>query len=37
MSTKYPIVVTDEENKILGIIVKASALAGILGEEGKNV
>ncbi len=33
----YPIVVTDDQNKILGIIVKSSVLAGILGEEGQNV
>ena len=32
MNTKYPIVVTDNENKVLGIIFKASVLAGLLGE-----
>lgn len=37
VNSKYPIVVVNEENKMLGIIVKVSVLAGILGEEGKNV
>jgi glycine betaine/proline transport system ATP-binding protein len=36
-NNKYPIVVTNEDNVILGIIVKASVLAGILGEEEQDV
>ena len=31
--TKYPIAVTDESNKLMGIIVRVSVLTGILGEE----
>lgn len=34
--TKYPIAVTDESNKLLGIIVRVSVLAGIAGEELNN-
>jgi len=37
MNSKYPVVVADEEQKILGIIFKASVLAGIMGEEDENV
>ncbi len=37
VNTSYPIVVVDDENKIQGIITRASVLAGILGEEGENV
>lgn len=37
IDSKYPIVVVDEEEKIMGIIMKVSVLAGIYGEEGKNV
>lgn len=33
MNSKYPVVVVDEERKILGIIFKVSVLAGIMGEE----
>jgi glycine betaine/proline transport system ATP-binding protein len=33
INSKYPVVVTDEDNKVLGIIYKVSVLAGILGEE----
>lgn len=33
MNTKYPVVVVDDEHKILGIIFKVSVLAGIMGEE----
>ena len=33
INTKYPLAVVDENNKMLGIIVKVSVLAGILGEE----
>jgi glycine betaine/proline transport system ATP-binding protein len=35
--SKYPIVVVDEDRKLLGIIAKVSVLAGILGEEAVNV
>lgn len=31
--TKYPIAVIDEDEKLLGIIVRVTVLAGILGEE----
>jgi len=31
--TKYPIAVVDDSHKLLGIIVRVSVLAGILGEE----
>ncbi|WP_027399369.1 quaternary amine ABC transporter ATP-binding protein [Anaerovorax odorimutans] len=37
IDSKYPIVVVDEEEKIMGIIMKVSVLAGINGEEGQNV
>jgi len=37
MDTKYPIAVTDDKNNLLGIIVKANVLSGILGEEEQNV
>jgi glycine betaine/proline transport system ATP-binding protein len=37
INSKYPIVVTDDERKILGIIFKVSVLAGILGEEEEHV
>jgi glycine betaine/proline transport system ATP-binding protein len=33
MNSKYPIVVVDDEHKILGIIFKVSVLAGIMGKE----
>lgn len=33
IKTKYPIAVIDENKKLLGIIVRVSVLAGILGEE----
>ncbi len=33
MNSKYPVVVTDEEQRIMGIIFKVSVLAGIMGEE----
>ena len=33
LNTQYPLVVVDEESRILGIIFKASVLAGIVGEE----
>lgn len=32
MNSRYPVVVVDEERKILGIIFKVSVLAGIMGE-----
>ncbi|MEA5084105.1 MAG: glycine betaine/L-proline ABC transporter ATP-binding protein [Lachnospiraceae bacterium] len=32
MNSRYPVVVVDEEHKILGIIFKVSVLAGIMGE-----
>ncbi|PKM49109.1 MAG: ABC transporter ATP-binding protein [Firmicutes bacterium HGW-Firmicutes-7] len=37
INSKYPIVVADEERKILGIIFKVSVLAGIMGEEEYDV
>ncbi len=37
VNTKYPIVVTDEENKMVGIIVRVSVLTGIMGEENSDV
>ena len=37
INSKYPVAVTDEENKLLGIIFKVSVLAGILGEDIVNV
>ncbi len=33
VDTKYPIVVVDDDKKMLGIIVRVSVLSGILGEE----
>ena len=33
VNAKYPIVVVDDDNKMLGIIVRVSVLSGILGEE----
>ncbi len=36
MNSKYPLVVVDEEKKIMGIIFKVSVLAGIMGEEDQN-
>lgn len=33
INTKYPIVVVNEDSKMLGIIVRVSVLAGIMGEE----
>lgn len=36
MNSKYPVVVTDEEQTIKGIIFKVSVLAGIMGEEVVN-
>jgi glycine betaine/proline transport system ATP-binding protein len=33
IAAKYPVVVADEENKMLGIIMKVSVLSGIFGEE----
>jgi len=33
INTKYPIAVTSEDNRLIGIIVRVSVLAGILGEE----
>lgn len=33
LNTQYPLVVVDEDNRILGILFKASVLAGIIGEE----
>lgn len=33
INSKYPLVVSDEDNKMLGIIVKVSVLSGIIGEE----
>ena len=32
VETRYPIVVIDEENKVLGIIVRTSILSGLLGK-----
>jgi glycine betaine/proline transport system ATP-binding protein len=37
MTSKYPIVVVDEDETIKGIIFKASVLAGIMGEEVNDV
>ncbi len=37
INTKYPIVVTDEDNKMIGIIVRVSVLTGIMGEENSDV
>ncbi|MGE4214987.1 MAG: glycine betaine/L-proline ABC transporter ATP-binding protein [Anaerotignaceae bacterium] len=36
MNSRYPVVVVDEERKILGIIFKVSVLAGIMGGEGED-
>ncbi len=33
INSKYPIVVVDEEQKVIGMIMKVSVLSGILGEE----
>ncbi len=33
LNSRYPLVVVDENRKVLGIIFKASVLAGIIGEE----
>lgn len=37
VKSKYPLAVVGDERKLLGIIAKASVLAGIMGEEAKNV
>lgn len=37
LNTRYPIAVTDEENKLLGILFKVSVLAGIVGEGNGDV
>jgi glycine betaine/proline transport system ATP-binding protein len=37
INSKYPVVVTDEENRMLGIIFKVSVLAGILGKDIEHV
>ncbi|QNK39441.1 quaternary amine ABC transporter ATP-binding protein [Caproicibacter fermentans] len=36
INSKYPIVVVDEEQKVVGIIMKVSVLSGILGEDDEN-
>ncbi|MCI1966587.1 MAG: glycine betaine/L-proline ABC transporter ATP-binding protein [Oscillospiraceae bacterium] len=36
INSKYPIVVIDAEQKVMGIIIKVSVLSGILGEENEN-
>lgn len=36
INSKYPIVVVDGEQKVMGIIMKVSVLSGILGEENEN-
>ncbi|MDK2868061.1 MAG: glycine betaine/proline transport system ATP-binding protein [Clostridiales bacterium] len=36
IKTKYPIAVINESNRLLGIIVRVSVLAGILGEEAES-
>jgi len=36
INSRFPIVVADEETRVLGIIVKVSVLAGVLGEEDQN-
>jgi glycine betaine/proline transport system ATP-binding protein len=36
VKTKYPIVVVDEERRILGIIVRTSILAGLLGNTNQD-
>lgn len=36
INSKYPVVVVDDEQRILGIIFKVSVLAGLLGEEENN-
>ncbi len=33
INSKYPIVVVDDDKKVLGIIIKVYVLAGVLGEE----
>ena len=37
ISSKYPLVVVDEEKRMLGIIVKVSVLSGIVGEAQEDV
>ncbi|WP_101698362.1 quaternary amine ABC transporter ATP-binding protein [Clostridium minihomine] len=37
LNTRYPVAVTDEDNKLLGIIFKVSVLAGIVGEGNADV
>jgi glycine betaine/proline transport system ATP-binding protein len=37
LNSKYPVVVVDDERKILGITFKVSVLTGIMGEEEENV
>jgi glycine betaine/proline transport system ATP-binding protein len=36
INSKYPLVVVDGEQKVIGIIMKVSVLSGILGEENEN-
>ncbi len=36
INSKYPVVVVDENQKMQGIIFKASVLAGLLGEDDTN-
>lgn len=36
LKTKYPVAVVDDENTLLGLIFKVSALAGIVGEGNGN-
>lgn len=36
INSKYPLVVVDGEQKVMGIIIKVSVLSGILGEENEN-
>lgn len=36
INSKYPVVVVDDDHRILGIIFKVSVLAGLLGEEEDN-
>jgi glycine betaine/proline transport system ATP-binding protein len=36
LNSRYPLVVVDDNRKVLGIIFKASVLAGIIGEEDSN-
>ncbi|MPW25821.1 betaine/proline/choline family ABC transporter ATP-binding protein [Alkalibaculum sp. M08DMB] len=37
ISSPYPVVVLDDDNRVLGIIFKVSVLAGLLGEEDNDV